>query len=324
MNSINKDLVFTVEVPEQFSKNRLPTLDFSLWLEDWLINHTYYEKDMKTPYVIMKRSAISCNQRAAILANELVRRLSNVNHEHVPNEEIIEVMEGFIKQLKNSEYPIKEAREHTINGIKGWKGKVKKREKDGTGMYRSGKSTLKGRVKKKLMERESWYRIKEKEGESDAEDDQDKSSFIKPRNRGEKRKKEEGEEDLKKELKVEMKKRKVNPTKAPMFVPFTTHGGLAKDLRQNETHMKEIDGTMLKIVEKCGTKIMDILTNNNPWRGMDCLRLDCLQCQTKAATGKKLTQDCRKRNLVYETYCRSCEEKELEKIEEDIKGLEKK
>ena len=30
MNAINEDLVFTTEVPEEFPKHRLPTLDFLL------------------------------------------------------------------------------------------------------------------------------------------------------------------------------------------------------------------------------------------------------------------------------------------------------
>ena len=51
MNDINKDLKFTVEVPENFENERLPTLDFSLWMENGLITHTYYQKGMKTPYV---------------------------------------------------------------------------------------------------------------------------------------------------------------------------------------------------------------------------------------------------------------------------------
>ena len=38
-------------------------------------------------------------------------------------------------------------------------------------------------------------------------------------------------------------------------------------------------------------------------------------CQTKRYTGKHLTQDCFRRSLVYETWCISCQEKELEKIE---------
>ena len=44
MNDVLEDLQFTVEVPEDFESERLPTLDFSLWMEDGLITHTYFQK----------------------------------------------------------------------------------------------------------------------------------------------------------------------------------------------------------------------------------------------------------------------------------------
>ena len=47
MNSINKDLKFTTEAPEDFDNNRLPTLDFMIWMVDGMIYHTYFEKPMK-------------------------------------------------------------------------------------------------------------------------------------------------------------------------------------------------------------------------------------------------------------------------------------
>ena len=78
MNAVNEDLTFTIETPEEFPRNRLPTLDFVLWLERWGINHSYFEKLMKTPYLLMQRSAMGEQQHMSILANELVRMLSNV------------------------------------------------------------------------------------------------------------------------------------------------------------------------------------------------------------------------------------------------------
>ena len=151
MNAINEDLTFTVEIPEDFKENRLPTLDFLLWLErNGLLNHTYYEKDMKTPYLIMRRSAMSEQQRSAILSNELVRRLSNVNVGHVDHEEVTIVIEQFIQQLKNSGYSQATTKEAVVNGIKGWQRKHKRREAEGKGFYRLAHTTLKTRVYKKL------------------------------------------------------------------------------------------------------------------------------------------------------------------------------
>ena len=40
MNAINRDLVFTVEVPEEFDDDKLPTLDTKIWLESGLIRFT--------------------------------------------------------------------------------------------------------------------------------------------------------------------------------------------------------------------------------------------------------------------------------------------
>ena len=169
MNAINCDLVFTMEIPEDFPLCRLPTLDFVMWLEWWGINHTYFEKLMKTPYLIMQRSAMGEQQKASILSNELVRRLSNVNHEKVHRDEIIKVVEQFIKQMKSSGYCLKQTRDITVSGMKGWKGKIRRRQKDGKGFYREGKSTLKTRLRKKLTEKERWYMDKDRDGDEDDE-----------------------------------------------------------------------------------------------------------------------------------------------------------
>ena len=70
INSINENLVFTAEMPEDFPSKRLPTLDFELWQEeDGQLNHNYFQKEMKTPFVVMKRSALSQHQKVSILAN---------------------------------------------------------------------------------------------------------------------------------------------------------------------------------------------------------------------------------------------------------------
>ena len=69
-------------------------------------------------------------------------------------------------------------------------------------------------------------------------------------------------------------------------------------------------------------KIEDLLHASNPWRGKDCGRKDCLLCSTKMKTGKDSKQCCRKRNIMYEIWCRRCEEKMNKEVEE--KGLELK
>ena len=80
----------------------------------------------------------------------------------------------------------------------------------------------------------------------------------------------------------------------------------------------------MKIVERAGVKLQDILTRSNPWKGQDCARTNCLLCHTKQKTNKNLTQECTKRSLVYETRCLTCENIEYNKIDDlDIQEQEK-
>ena len=53
--------------------------------------------------------------------------------------------------------------------------------------------------------------------------------------------------------------------KGVMFVPYTKHSELAQRLRDNEERMEEMTGYRIKIVEKGGTKLVDILHKANPW-----------------------------------------------------------
>ena len=79
-------------------------------------------------------------------------------------------------------------------------------------------------------------------------------------------------------------------------------------------------GYRLKIVERSGTKLKDLLTTSNPWRGEDCGRPSCLLCTTKNRTERNTKQCCRKRNLVYEIWCHDCSDRMEKEI--DDKGLD--
>ena len=91
-----------------------------------------------------------------------------------------------------------------------------------------------------------------------------------------------------------------------MFVPYTPGGELAKKLRENEEQVSKITKNRVKIVERTGVKLQDVLTKANPWKGQDCERKNCLLCHTKSKTGKNENQDCHKRSLVYEIKCLTC------------------
>ena len=117
--------------------------------------------------------------------------------------------------------------------------------------------------------------------------------------------------------KNEMQKEHV---KAVMFVPYTVGSKLAKKMREAENTMQDMTGYRLKIVERAGTKLEDMLTKADPWQGQECGREKCLLCLTKQRTGKYTTQDCTRRNIVYESWCITCQEKDMEHAREQADG----
>ena len=151
MNSINPDIKFTTETCEDFKNGRLPTLDTEWEILEGKISHSYYEKEMKTPYQVMARSAMGKQSKISILSNELIRRLNTVSPE-IKQEEILRIVEHYIMQLKISGYSRRDCREIVVCGLVGFMRKRKKRlEENGGKAYKKGKDTIKTRNKKKLL-----------------------------------------------------------------------------------------------------------------------------------------------------------------------------
>ena len=109
-----------------------------------------------------------------------------------------------------------------------------------------------------------------------------------------------------------------------MFVPYTVGSTLAKRMREAENNMQEMTGFRIKIVERSGTKLEDLLVKADPWKGKDCEREKCLLCLTKKRTGKYTSQDCTRRNIVYETWCMTCMDKATKTAEEQAGDDRKK
>ena len=249
---------------------------------------------------------MSYHQKMNIMSNEVTRRLSNVDHEKMGNEEIVKVLEQLTQELKNSRYKVEQTREILISGVRSWKKRIERRRD--SGMYRHAQDTLEEREKKKLIVRESWF-LPRPSSEGEEKSGIDGRKIL----RGKRRSK------LKK---IDIKNGKTGLKKAVMFAPYTAGSALTKELREAENKLGDSTGIKVKIVERCGTKIVDILTSSDPWKGQDCLRAGCLLCQTKSYTGKHLSQDCRKRSIVYETRCITYEERKIKEIEEKFENEE--
>ena len=120
---------------------------------------------------------------------------------------------------------------------------------------------------------------------------------------------------------VRVSQDKQTKVKAVLFAPYTSGSVLAQELRKAEEKMEELTGYRLKVMERAGQKLSDLLVKSNPWKGLDCWREKCLLCVTKDNSGKNKSQDCCKRSVVYEMWCQ-CLEKEEEKLRERIEDDE--
>ena len=286
MNSINPDLTFTVEWAGEFENLKLPTLDFSMWIEQGKIYHTFYEKEMRNQILVMRNSSMAERQKMDIMSNEVIRRLSNVGETNGQLERD-QIIDHFTQQLVNSGFERKQIYEIISSGLKGYENKIERRMRNKENFYRRGTETLEERTRKKLTEKTNWFKKKKNKM---------KEKFKRQNSNGRKKKLETGEE--------------TEGAKAVITVPHTHGGLLAKLMRQKEDDLFKLTGYRLKITEKVGPSIKSQLVRSDPWAGRDCDREDCLLCISKSKSGKNMTQNCKKRNAVYETWCESCKVKD--------------
>ena len=79
-------------------------------------------------------------------------------------------------------------------------------------------------------------------------------------------------------------------------------GGLAKEMQKAEDIIAEMVGYRVRIVESSGTQLCRLLPNTNPWAGQYCGRTECYTC----TQGDEKIQNCRRRNILYESSCTIC------------------
>ena len=91
-----------------------------------------------------------------------------------------------------------------------------------------------------------------------------------------------------------------------LFVDRTNNEDLLNILRLKEESISQEWGYKMKIIEKNGIKIKNILVKKDPYRGEKCGRSECPICKFKPKTNKGM--DCTKPNALYEAICLKCEE----------------
>ena len=91
----------------------------------------------------------------------------------------------------------------------------------------------------------------------------------------------------------------------PHPIPSTPNSELATKIREIVQKLRPWTGINLKVIERAGQKVQDILHKSNPWDSNDCEREDCFPCTSAAKNEKIVHRDCHKRSVVYETCCQT-------------------
>ena len=100
-----------------------------------------------------------------------------------------------------------------------------------------------------------------------------------------------------------------------LFVQHTERSALAKKLREKLETLERVGNIKIKVVEKTGNKLTDLLHKSVSWEERKCERKDCMVCEN-AGEDDKIGQ-CKKRSVIYETFCEEIEKKNnAERIEE--------
>ena len=315
MNSVNDDLEFTMETHLDFEDKRLPTLSFSLWPGQKGLHYSYFEKKMRNQVLVMERTAMGRQSIMSIMTNELMRRLQVID-DKLEIDETIKVVEQYIQQLINSEYNWKQIRDICVSALTGYKRQETVRKLRKLPKYRSGQQSLKSRMDKKLNEKFNWFKQSKKNLNKYCNNENIKKKTDQDETEKKKcrwqhyRKKKPKIAALEKEIEI---KGDIE-AKAVLFIQNTKDSLLANQVREMIQSLKPWTGINLKVVERAGDKIQDLLHKSNPWEDKDCERKSCHPCLSSSKSDESEFKSYTKRSIIYETWCRTCLSKDEKKL----------
>ena len=226
-------------------------------------------------------------------------------------EEKIENVDRFCQQLVNSGYKWGQIREIVISSLRSAV-KIEKQIESGENRYRTGEESLISRLRKKLLDSTEWYkklgnREREEEEKIEKETEHFKNRAWKNwREKKKRRKKWNNTSSEEEKIKEKIEEGKDTEIKGVLFVPHTLKSELAKRIRKKLGELENISCLRIKVVERAGEKVVDVLHKSNPWDDTSCMREDCLFCY---GNNEKMIGKCKQRGVVYETLCMICEKK---------------
>ena len=111
--------------------------------------------------------------------------------------------------------------------------------------------------------------------------------------------------------------------KSVLFVTPTPGGVLAKELRKREEELNKNNKERIKIEEKGGLKIKDILRSKNPFKKSHCAQKTCPLCTESECIDVVSTEvkiPCNTSNVGYRWLCVTCKERNITKVYEGETG----
>ena len=92
----------------------------------------------------------------------------------------------------------------------------------------------------------------------------------------------------------------VQPTESVLFLPYTPNSSLKKTIQEIEGKLVGRRPTgRVRIVERTGPTIFQLIGNKSPWTNDSCGRPNCTPCKHQEGS-------CRAQNLVYRITCQEC------------------
>ena len=206
---------------------------------------------------------MSENPKIQCLSNDMVRRLFNTK-EDLPSEYREEIVENYGRKLVTSGYSRDQTRKILINGIKGYMRKMNRRKLNGRKrIHHSAEESRDGRVKKKMIGKTLWYRSKKKEVAMKSND---------------------GSIGMKTNVKMNPLRDKMHgredevSTRAVLILDQTPHGELARRVKELLHRLEPSMGFRLRVVERTGKKMKNILSPASCSNGSRCGRTSCITC----------------------------------------------
>ena len=300
------------------------------------ILYSFYEKPVTNSRVMDRESAVPHRMMIATMVQEGVRRLLNCCMQ-LPSREKCMVLSTYMRKLQKSHYSQALREEILACAVRTYRKKERAHALGIRPLHRRNGFNAAARRRAKISGKANWFRPKSDtwktqldaaEAKANAKNSppptrQDKSTsqcksnsntsqkchkiqtkFNSPQGGG------VNGNDKQHSKYGQQKPADVIPNQARiesvMFVPHTPGGELARQLQKVEDSFSSMHNIgRVKIVERGGRRLKDILGKKDPWAPASCLRSDCMMCQS-ASKKKDSVKTCHKESVVYLISCDRC------------------